>query len=59
MGLDELLPELMSVKELSELINISESTVWRAIRDDKLKALRFGKNVRIEKKEVIKWAKER
>lgn len=57
MGLDKL-PEIVTVQELAEFVKISESTIWRAIKSGDLKALKIGKNVRIEKAEVIKWAEK-
>lgn len=53
------LPEVVTVQELAEFVKISESTIWRHIKNGDLKALKIGKNVRIEKAEVIKWAKEK
>lgn len=57
MGLDNL-PEVLTTKQLSEFLQVSDQTVKRAIKAGKLKAFKVGKDWRIEKEEVIKWLKD-
>lgn len=57
MGIYEMLPDVATVQELSEILKISESTVRRAIKMGKLKYLKVGKDYRFEKEEVMKWLK--
>lgn len=54
MGLDKL-PEVLTVKQLAEFLQVSDQTITRAIKAGKLKAFKIGKDWRIEKDEVIKW----
>ncbi|MGE5613186.1 MAG: helix-turn-helix domain-containing protein [Bacillota bacterium] len=57
MGLDNL-PEILTIKQLAEFLQVSDQTIKRAIKARKLKAFKIGKDWRIEKEEVIKWVKE-
>lgn len=57
MGIYEMLPDIVTVQELSEMLKISEATVRRAIKMGKLKYLKVGKDYRFEKEEVMKWLK--
>lgn len=58
MGLDNL-TDIVTIKELSEFLKISDSTIRRAISDGSLKSFKAGKNVRIEKENVIEWLKQK
>ncbi len=42
--------ELLTVKEVAKKLKISEVTVRRWIKKDKLKAIRIGRDYRIKKK---------
>ncbi len=50
-------PDILTVKELSDLLKISDQSIKRAITSGKLEALKVGKVWRIEKNSVIKWVK--
>lgn len=54
MGLNNL-PDILTVGQLAEFLQISNQTVSRAIKADKLKAFKVGKDWRIERNEVLKW----
>lgn len=56
MGLDNL-PDITTMKQLAEFLQISESTIKRAIKAGELKAFKAGKSVRIERESVIEWVK--
>jgi excisionase family DNA binding protein len=58
MGLDSL-PEIVTVKQLADFLQISEQTVIRAIKSKKLEAFKIARDWRIEKEAVMKWAKKK
>lgn len=57
MGLDNL-PEIITPKQLAEFLQISEMTVKRALKSGELQGFKLGRDWRIEKEEVLKWAKK-
>ena len=48
-------PRMLVVKEIAEHCRNSERTVWRWIRDGKLKAHRLGRCTRISEKDFAKF----
>lgn len=58
MGLDNL-PDIITVKQLAEFLQISELTVKRAIKANELEAFKVGRDWRIEKECVMNWVKKR
>lgn len=58
MGLDNL-PDIITIKQLAEFLQVSEITVKRAIKTGDLKALKVGKSVRIEKENVYEWLQQK
>jgi excisionase family DNA binding protein len=52
-------PDILTVKELSKLLKISDQAIKRAISSGKLEALKAGGAWRIEKKAVIKWVSKK
>lgn len=57
MGLDNL-PDILTVKQLAEFMQVSDQTVKKAIKEGKLEAFKIGKDWRIEREAVLKWAKK-
>lgn len=57
MGLDSL-PDILTVRQLAEFLQISDQTIMRAIKSNKLDAFKVGRDWRIEKENVIKWVKK-
>lgn len=57
MGLEKL-PEILTVKELAEFLKVSDQTIIRAIKKGSLKALKAGREWRIEREAVIEWVKK-
>ena len=57
MGLDKL-PEIMTVKQLADFLQVTELTIRRALTSGKLKGFKIGRDWRIEKEAVIEWLKE-
>lgn len=54
MGIDNM-PEILTVQQLAEFLQVSDQTIKRAIKDGKLSAFKVGKDWRIEKEKVKKW----
>ncbi|MBM3213162.1 helix-turn-helix domain-containing protein [Candidatus Poribacteria bacterium] len=48
---------MLSIKELTETINVSRSTVIRWIIEGKIKALKFGRQWRFKPSEISQWLK--
>lgn len=57
MGLDNL-PDIITVKQLADFLQVSEITIKRAIKSKELIAFKVGRDWRIEKENVIKWVKK-
>lgn len=58
MGLDNL-PDVVTVKQLAEFLQVSEMTIKRALKSGSLKGFKIGRDWRVEKEEVIKWINAR
>lgn len=58
MGLDKL-PEVITVKQLADFLQVSELTVLRAIKAGNLDAFKVGRDWRIEKEAVMNWVKKK
>lgn len=57
MGLDNL-PDIVTVKQLADFMQVSDQTIKRAIKEGKLKAFKIGKDWRIEREAVLEWTKK-
>ena len=49
------LPLLLNVKQLAELLGVSDSSVYELIQEDDYPSLRIGKRIVIPKEELRKW----
>ena len=49
------LPLLLNVKQLAELLGVSDSSVYELIQEDDFPSLRIGKRIVIPKGELRKW----
>ena len=58
MGLENL-PDIITVKQLAEFLQVTELTIRRAITSGALKAFKVGREWRIERKAVMEWIKEK
>jgi excisionase family DNA binding protein len=58
LGLDNL-PDIITVKQLAEFLQVSEITIKRAIKGGDLAAFKAGRDWRIEKEEVMKWLRQK
>jgi excisionase family DNA binding protein len=45
----------LTVKEVADQLKLNALTIYQYVRKGKLKAVRFGRNYRIEKKELNKF----
>ncbi len=48
----------LTVKEISKLLKLNDLTIYEYIRNGKLKAVKFGRTYRVEKKNLDKFIKE-
>ena len=49
------LPLLLNVKQLADLLGVSDSSVYELIQEDGFPSLRIGKRIVIPKEELRKW----
>ena len=49
------LPLLLNVKQLAELLGVSDSSVYELIEEEDFPSLRIGKRIVIPKEELRKW----
>lgn len=49
------LPLLLNVKQLAELLGVSDSSVYELIQKNDFPSLRIGKRIVIPKEELRKW----
>lgn len=49
------LPLLLNVKQLAELLGVSDSSVYELIQEDDFPSLRIGKRIVIPKEELREW----
>ncbi len=58
-ALENLLDERISVKDASLLFRIPEQTIYRWIREGRVKPVRIGRRIFITRREVLKLLKNR
>ena len=51
--------DLMTVREVAEMMRVSNMTVYRLIKGGDLNAVRIGKNYRIRKNDVLNYLMRR
>ena len=49
------LPLLLNVKQLADLLGVSDSSVYELIQEDDFPSLRIGKRIVIPKDELREW----
>lgn len=49
--------EILTEEELCEWLHVTRSTAWRW-RKEGMPCIKYGRTVRFEKAEVLKWLKE-
>lgn len=58
MGLDNM-PDILTVKQLAEFLQVTELTIRRAINAGELKAFKVGREWRIERERVLEWINQK
>ena len=53
------LPLLLTVKQLADLLGVSDSIVYELIQEDGFPSLRIGKRIVIPKEELREWISTR
>jgi len=53
------LPLLLNVKQLADLLGVSDSSVYELIQEDGFPSLRIGKRIVIPKEELREWISDR
>ena len=53
------LPLLLNVKQLADLLGVSDSSVYELIQEDGFPSLRIGKRIVIRKEELREWISAR
>jgi len=51
----EELPLLLNVKQLADLLGVSDSSVYELIQENGFPSLRIGKRIVVPKEELRKW----
>ena len=49
------LPLLLNVKQLADLLGVSDSSVYELIQEEDFPSLRIGKRIVVPKEELRKW----
>ena len=49
------LPLLLNVKQLADLMGVSDSSIYELIQEDDFPSLRIGKRIVVPKEELRKW----
>jgi excisionase family DNA binding protein len=50
--------EILTVKEVSELLKISEGTVYRLTKEGRIPAFKIGTDWRFQKAQIVHWIAE-
>ena len=50
--------EILTVKEVSELLKIHEDTVYKMVREGRIPAFRVGSDWRFQKDQIVHWIAE-
>ena len=53
------LPLLLNVKQMADLLGVSDSSVYELIQEDGFPALRIGKRIVVPKEELREWISAR
>lgn len=49
---------LITIREAAELLGLSESTVYRLAREDKIPVVRIGGSVRVNRRHLEAWIEQ-
>ena len=48
-------PDVLNIEQLQSALNIGRSTAYQIIKDNSLKSMRIGNNIRIPKKYLLEY----
>lgn len=51
----EMLPEVMTVKDVQEYLKISKNSAYDLIKRNKFKSINVGRQIRIPKRGFLEW----
>jgi excisionase family DNA binding protein len=46
---------IITIREAAELLGLSESTVYRLARENKIPVVRIGASVRVNRRHLVEW----
>jgi excisionase family DNA binding protein len=47
--------EVLTIKEVSELLKIHQTTVYKMIRESRIPAFKIGSDWRFQKDQIVRW----
>ena len=50
--------EILTVKEISELLKVHQGTVYKMVREGRIPAFKIGSDWRFQKDQVVRWMAE-
>jgi excisionase family DNA binding protein len=53
------LPEIMSVKDVQEYLNLSKTTVYRLFNEDDFPSMTIGSSKRVAKEDFLNWLNQK
>ena len=51
-------PEILTVKEVCDLLRIHRSTIYRLVRHGRIPSFKIGKDLRFRKDLIVRWIAE-
>ncbi len=55
---DKFIPKLLTYKQASEILQVSERTMFTLVKTNQLNAVRFGHSVRIDRRDLEKFIQD-
>ena len=46
---------IITIREAAQLLGLSESTVYRLARENKIPVVRIGASVRVNRRQLVEW----
>jgi excisionase family DNA binding protein len=50
--------EILTVKDICEILQINQSTVYKLVREGRIPAFRIGSDWRFQKEGIVRWMAE-
>ncbi|MCJ8347186.1 helix-turn-helix domain-containing protein [bacterium] len=51
--------ELLTTKELMDLLKVKRNTIYQLRKDENLPTIKIGRTIRFDKKKIFTWLQER